>query len=568
MRYVALAADYDGTLASQGRVASETVDALRAFSAAGRKLILVTGRELDELLDIFPQIGVFDRVVAENGALLYCPRTKAEKTLGQAPPAEFVAELIRRGVAPLSVGRSIVATVTPNETVVLDTIRDFGLELQVIFNKGAVMVLPAGVNKASGLAAALRDLALSARNVAAIGDAENDHALLRSAEFGIAVANALPRLQQDADRTSAFAHGAAVMEAMAAIVRDDLRSFEPPRSRRMLVLGRKRDGEALAIAPAGCDVLVAGPSASGKSVFVSGVLERAAAEGYQYCVIDPEGDYAGLNGAVELGNAQRVPSAEELAIALSEDPTARLVVNLVGLSPQQRPSAFKAMLARLHELRATIGRPHWLVIGEAHQLFPRDDPDPLLRPREGGSSTIYVSVHPDQVAPAVLASVALVTAFGAEPQSTLAAYCAASGIAAATPRDDTRLAPAEALAWFTRSGLPPVAYRIEAAAERAPQPAKRAPIELPPDRSFYFRGPDKRLRLRAQTLPLFLQIGEGVDEDTWLYHLAQGDYSRWLAAVTGDRALSSMIRQIEQEGGTAALTRNRVKAALESFMTQ
>jgi hydroxymethylpyrimidine pyrophosphatase-like HAD family hydrolase len=223
MRFAALAVDYDGTLASQGRVAADTVRALERCAASGRKLLLVTGRELDELIGIFPGIGVFDRVVAENGALLYCPRTRARKPLGMPPPPEFVSELVIRGVEPLSVGASIVATVTPHEKTVLEVIRDLGLELQVIFNKGAVMILPAGVNKASGLAAALDDLNLSARNVAAIGDAENDHALLRSAEFGVAVANALPTLKRDADRSSPFDHGGAVVELIEAMLADDLR---------------------------------------------------------------------------------------------------------------------------------------------------------------------------------------------------------------------------------------------------------------------------------------------------------------------------------------------------------
>ena len=222
MRYLVLATDYDGTLALNNRVAPDTVDALRRLAATGRKLVLVTGRELDELLAIFPEIELFDRVVAENGALLYTPATRKRKSLGEPPPAAFVAELARRGVDPLAVGETIVATVEPNETIVLETIRDLGLELQVIFNKGAVMVLPASVNKASGLQAALADMGLSARNVVAIGDAENDHALLRSVEYGVAVANAIAPLKQEADRTSELDHGAAVIELVDALIEHDL----------------------------------------------------------------------------------------------------------------------------------------------------------------------------------------------------------------------------------------------------------------------------------------------------------------------------------------------------------
>src|SRR6516162_4894896 len=155
MRYHALAADYDVTLAHHGRIDEPTWTALRKLRESGRKMIMVTGRELDELLALLPSPDVFDRIVAENGALVYAPATREVRAICEPPPALFVDELARRGVQKLSVGRVIVATWEPYQDTVLHTIRDLGLELQVIFNKGAVMVLPTGINKATGLASAL-----------------------------------------------------------------------------------------------------------------------------------------------------------------------------------------------------------------------------------------------------------------------------------------------------------------------------------------------------------------------------------------------------------------------------
>src|ERR1700757_4466057 len=171
MRYYALACDYDGTLASQGQVNEETLTALKHLRNSGRKLILITGRELDDLIRVFPYLNLFDRVVAENGALLYRPDAREEKPLGKTPPERFISALRNRGVNPLSVGRVIVATWKPHETAVLEVIRDLGIEMQVIFNKGAVMVLPSGVNKATGLSVALSELGLSPHNVVGVGDA-------------------------------------------------------------------------------------------------------------------------------------------------------------------------------------------------------------------------------------------------------------------------------------------------------------------------------------------------------------------------------------------------------------
>src|SRR5947209_3969356 len=206
MRYLALATDYDGTLATNGHVGEPILAALERFLATGRKLILVTGRELPELLSIFPQINLFERVVAENGALLYRPASKEEKTLAEPPPEKFIEALRQRGVKPMSVGRVIVATWHPHETTILETIRDLGLELQVIFNKDAVMVLPAGVNKATGLSAALKEIELSPHNTVGVGDAENDHAFLSLCECSAAVSNALPMLKEKADINTASSH--------------------------------------------------------------------------------------------------------------------------------------------------------------------------------------------------------------------------------------------------------------------------------------------------------------------------------------------------------------------------
>ena len=227
MHYLALATDYDGTLASDGRVNEETLAALDRLRDSGRKLILVTGRHLDDLLNVFPEINLCEWVVVENGALLYRPATREEKPLGAPPPEEFVQGLQQRGVDPLAVGRVIVATWHPHENTVLDVIRNLGLEYQVIFNKGAVMVLPSGVNKASGLSAVLKELGLSPHNTVAIGDAENDHAFLDFCGCGVAVANALPMLKERADFVTKGDRGAGVVELIDKLIASDLAELAP-----------------------------------------------------------------------------------------------------------------------------------------------------------------------------------------------------------------------------------------------------------------------------------------------------------------------------------------------------
>jgi phosphoglycolate phosphatase (TIGR01487 family) len=227
MRYLALATDYDGTLASNGTVAAGTTEALRRLAATGRKLILVTGRRVDDLVRVFPEVAIFDRVVAENGPLIYRPKTRETRVLSKPPPAAFVEQLRRRGVQPLAIGEVFVATEQPNERIVLDVISELGLDLHVILNKGAVMVLPASVNKATGLRAALEELGISPKDVVGIGDAENDEAFLAMCGFGVAVANALETLKAHADYVTPGENGPGVRQIIESLIAEDLLSRDP-----------------------------------------------------------------------------------------------------------------------------------------------------------------------------------------------------------------------------------------------------------------------------------------------------------------------------------------------------
>jgi HAD superfamily hydrolase (TIGR01484 family) len=241
IRYLALATDYDGTLASHGAVDPETVAALKRLAATGRMLILVTGRRIEDLVRVFPETAIFDRVVAENGPVLYRPQSGETRVLSEPPPTAFVDELKRRSVEPLWIGHVVVATVQPNETVASEVIRELGLELQVILNKGSVMVLPASVDKATGLAVALQELALSAHNIVGIGDAENDQTFLAMCGRSVAVANALDAVKEGADYVTDGRAGAGVREVIDLLVSDDLRSIDARLSRDRIVLGHAGD---------------------------------------------------------------------------------------------------------------------------------------------------------------------------------------------------------------------------------------------------------------------------------------------------------------------------------------
>ncbi|HEY4206439.1 MAG TPA: HAD family hydrolase, partial [Puia sp.] len=226
MRFHILATDYDGTLANQGRVGEDVLNKLKELQVTGRRKILVTGREMKDLIHVFPEYKIFDHIVAENGAVIHETATGKEELLGPQPDPAFIKALEDRGVYPMSVGKVIIATWEPHEQAVLEVIKESGSERQVIFNKGAVMILPPGVNKATGLQHLLHHLHMSLHNTVGVGDAENDGAMLQASECAVAVNNALPALKAMADVVMDNRHGKGVIELMDRIIATDLEEMD------------------------------------------------------------------------------------------------------------------------------------------------------------------------------------------------------------------------------------------------------------------------------------------------------------------------------------------------------
>jgi hydroxymethylpyrimidine pyrophosphatase-like HAD family hydrolase len=562
VRYHALAADYDGTLARHGTVAPEVRAALAHLRSSGRRLLLVTGRRVDDLLRAFPQVvSLFDRVVADNGGVLFDPTTQRTTLLAEPPPLELDRRLTARGVSPVVRGDVVVATHRPHEAAVLETVRELGLELQLIFNWDSVMILPSGVNKATGLAHALRELRLSPHNVVATGDGENDHALLAAAECGVAVANAVSALKERADWVTTGEDGDGVREIIEALLHSDLAGVAARLERHEIPLGTTAADEELRLPPYGRNILVAGTSGSGKSTFATAFVEGLQDHGYQFCIVDPEGDYEEPSLATVLGDRERPPRIEEV-LELLDSPDQNVAVNLIGLEVAERPAFFASLLPRLQGLRAQTGRPHWILVDETHHLLPEPwEKSKLAPPRELGGM-MFITVHPEHVRREVLEAVDHILVIGHSPAATLATFDERLGLT--PPPAPSRPLPAgEALIWTPHAAEPPLTLKTI-----APRTAHRRHIrkyaegELPEERSFYFRGRDGRLNLRAQNLLLFLQIAEGVDDETWLHHLERGDYSRWFREKIKDADLARQAATVEHAGLSPRESRDRIRALI------
>ncbi|WP_331371458.1 HAD family hydrolase [Sinorhizobium chiapasense] len=542
MYLMALATDYDGTLAEDGVVREETLEALKRLKETGRRLLLVTGRELPDLKRVFPHTDLFDKIVVENGALLYSPDGEEEKPVAPAPPPAFVELLRRKGVDDISVGRCIVATWEPHQAAALETIKELGLELEIIFNKGAVMVLPTGVNKATGLKSALEEMQLSLLNVVAVGDAENDHALLRTVGCGAAVANALPALKDTADLVLVGARGEGVEELIAEIIERDHALCINERHR--VPIGEDADG-SVEIGPRDV-LLIAGSSGSGKSMLVTALSERLQERRSQFCVFDAEGDYEGLEGTVTVGSNLVPPTGGEI-VELLANPDNNVAINALGLEVEERPEFFAELMPALSAFRAKTGRPHWLIIDEAHLALPASRDSASLALADDRSGMIMITVHPDSVSPDVLAAVTAVAALGPKAREAIEVLCAAVEEAPPDGLDEPR-AHDEVLFWQRSSAAPVRRIRVEKPRQvRKRHTRKYAEGHLDEEASFYFRGPDEEMNLRAHNLMIFLQIAEGINDETWEHHLRGGDYSKWFGESIGDAELAEEAAGIEED---------------------
>jgi len=540
MRYHVLATDYDGTLAPFEKVTPDTIEYLKKLKESGRKLILVTGRQLQDLIALFPEHILFDRIVAENGASIYSPATLEERLLGIRPPDTFVNKLRELQIEPLEVGRVIVSTWQPHHTTVLNAIREAGLELQVIFNKGAVMILPPGINKSSGLHEALKDLLLSEHNTVAVGDAENDHAMLHSAELAVAVQNALQTLKTEADLITENPFNGGVIEVIAGLLKDDLAALNP--QRHYLQLGIKSDSTSFSISPYGNTILVVGQSCCGKSTFTSVFLEQLVSRHYQFCLIDPEGDYPDLPGAVTMGDDKQPPVIPEMMKVLHES-VQNVVICVLAIPFHDRPAFFKKILMNISDLYRSTGRPHFLVMDEAHHLISSEQNENLITPNKDLPGLFAVTTEAKLIHKDFLSNVDMVITMGPSPEQAVAAARRVIGMTTEIPKDVT-LQKGEILVWekkdrqlsFVRTAMPKNLRRCHK--------RKYASGNLGMD-SFYFTGPERKLNIQASNLMMFVQIANGIDLSTWIYHLHRNDYSKWFRGSIKDEELAWRTESIE-----------------------
>jgi hydroxymethylpyrimidine pyrophosphatase-like HAD family hydrolase len=557
-----LALDLDGTLAEDGVVAPETWTTLRRAKDAGLALLLVTGRTLDTFASGGPFAETFEAIVAEDGAVVYFPRNDSV----MLPFGRLAPELRKRLDAldiPLERGTAIDSTRLPHDEQVLRVLRETGGGATVEYNKGAVMVLPPGATKGTGLQVALQELGYSPRSVLACGDAENDRSLFELAELSVAVGNTPAEMKSVADAVLADGDGKGVRGLVDDLVGGRLPS-RSARPERRLFVGREPDLTPVhmdAFSLVQGNLAIVGSSATGKSWLAGLLAEELLKLGYQICIIDPEGDYRGLRAFAHTllpgGPDLRLPPVVDVS-TLNEYSNVSLILDLSAHSPEERSVYVSDLLRALAGLRGRRGRPHWFLIDEIHGFCPPEG-GPLTElivesMREGGFAV--VSYRPSQVAPSLLAAVdqwMLTRMRNPEELELVQRYLPPScrlepeDLAAQTalPVGQVRLCEAS-----RPNGRPALARRasFQMAQRLVPhvrhlQKYLRAP--LPEARRFYFHleGGHGRPRVAASLWELRDALGE-LPIGTLRYHLDRGDFERWVRDVLRDPELARRLHKL------------------------
>jgi hypothetical protein len=550
--FKALACDYDGTLAFEDRIPPAVREALGRARTAGLRLILVTGRTFFELTRVCDCLELFDAVVAENGAVLYYPGSAMIRDQGPPVPGRLLAELDRRGIY-YQVGRVIVGTARGDEGGLKEALAAAGVTRDLIYNRAALMLLPAGVSKGSGVQQALRVLGLSPHDVLALGDAENDLPLFDACGFSACPGDSLPAVLGRVDWVFPGVHGAGIAAAIIErILPDHLTVRDSPRHRISIGWVAATSGP-VTIPARGVNMLIHGDPHSGKSWLAGALVERLVAARYSVCVIDPEGDYrvlAHLPGVTWT----EVHEADDVDRALDghlQDPAASTVLDLSTLPHAVKVAVIERALWKIREIRRGVGRPHWILIDEAHYSLHGGGvaADAL---DVAGRGFCFVTYRPSWLRERIIQAVdifVLARTTGSEELAFLASTLPAvvsegAGISEAL----ARLPRGEFLLVQRHRGRQPSALTFVAAPRQTVHVrhlTKYVDACVPPGREFRFRGPDGRVRASADSLHSFRHVVETAPDDVLAHHAERGDFSRWVRDVFADAELARQLRKIE-----------------------
>ena len=550
--FTALACDYDGTLASEDHMGAEVLGTLERAREVGLRVILVTGRTFFELVRVCERLDLFDGVVAENGGVLYFPAEGRIRDLAPTPPLGLLAELDRREIA-FHVGRVVVATTRAAEAQVREALAAVGATLAIFYNRDALMLLPAGISKGSGVRHVIRHLGLSFHDVLALGDAENDLELFEACGWAACPANAVAELKEHADWVFDGVNGQAIARAILGPMLGGLLPLRYSRRHRIAVGWAVKTSEPVTVPARGINLLIQGDPLSGKSWLAGALVERLVSHQYAVCVLDPEGDFhilARLPGVLwaEVRDGASLDNALNSFVA---DPSACVVVDFSRLPHGRKVELVERGLSAIRELRRRLGLPHWVVLDEAQYLLHREGvAGEAIGIEDRGFCliTYRLSWLRPSVRKAVDVLIAARTTFLEEVASLRAFLAETFGEDADVISVLPHLPAGEFLLLHAEETEPSRAVTF------VPMPRETAHVRhrkkyadalLPPDQRFYLLAAEGKVVAVAGSLNEFVQALATTEERVLAHHATRKDFSRWIMGVFNDQDLGRAVRKLE-----------------------
>jgi hydroxymethylpyrimidine pyrophosphatase-like HAD family hydrolase len=550
--FTALACDYDGTLASEDRIGAEVLAALERARAVGVRLILATGRTFFELVRVCERLDLFDAVVAENGGVLYFPAEGRINNLAPAPSSGLLAELDRREIA-FHVGRVVVGTTREAEAQVREALAAVGATLAIFYNRDALMLLPAGISKGSGVRHVIRHLGLSFHDVLALGDAENDLELFEACGWAACPTNGVPQLKERADWVFEGENGPAIARAVLGPILGGLLPLRYSDRHRIAVGWAVHTSEPVTMPVRGVNLLIHGDPLSGKSWLAGALVERLFSRQYAVCVLDPEGDFqilASLPGVLwqEVRDSASLDKALKSFVA---DPSACVVVDFSRLPHGRKVELVEKGLNTIRELRRRVGLPHWVVLDEAQYLLHREGvAEEVVGIEDRGFCLITYRLS--WLRPSVRKAVDILIAARTTLPEEVACVRTLLAEACGGDTDVTAVLPhlpaGEFLLLHTEQTEPSRAVTfvpIPRETAHVRHRKKYADTLLPPDQRFYLLAPEGKVVAVAGNLNEFVQVLATMEDRVLAHHAARKDFSRWIMGVFNDQDLGRAVRKLE-----------------------
>ncbi|MCS6291473.1 MAG: HAD-IIB family hydrolase [Nitrospira sp.] len=541
-----MAFDFDGTLAVNGDVPPEVESALARCRDSGHVLFLVTGRRYETV-----QLGylgsLFAGIVWENGAVL-SHAASGETYLPFGQLDSRLLKAIEEAGIPFERGLAIAATWTPHDQALWRILSAHGGSTSVEYNKGAVMVLPPGATKGSGLERLLALCGLSPRNLAAFGDAENDLSMMTLAEVSVAVGDAVPAVREIADILASAPGPQGVLEILNEYPLGGKFLDIPLKRERQILLGQTDSGTVINIPAArlaGRNLGVFGNSATGKSWMVGLIAEGLHHEDYQVLLIDPEGDFRGLRVLprfVSVSGDRTTLPPPSAVVSLLDEGGVSLVLDLSQYPISLRSPYIAELIRALRPVRERKFRPHWIVLDEAQEfLLEGSEITGLLRPLLEAGGWAFVSYRPDRLSDSVLASLhhlLLTRLTDRQIGQCLQTHCAICSLKGANlqqiPMGSALLCGGELV-------------RMRPAIRRVPHIRhlyKYLDIPLPHGKRFSFRTETGYLGIEAASLYELSRLISTLPFESLEYHDRREDFVKWADWTLGDGGLASRLRKV------------------------